>query len=779
MNLPPLLFPRDLLKFLYWCFFKPLTLERYMQQIDPKYSIQTSIITLWRNHRQQKTVHHLLRLALFHILVTPGLIVGPLLAVFALAGIEIDWLNAIIGGGIGIACGMVWSVIGGWAMSAMLSMIMSIITGTTLGVGIEIIFFIPRACIAESVTTELITVWCVVLSFLGVILSYGMVLGMITGILWMSASWITVGNMTLAIGASIILGIITTNIMRVLVGTSIDIATGMMIGLGFIISYLRLILYLFEAPWSYLITRFYPESIHRSPLILDEIIWLPLPGIDQQLVALTHKDRARGLEAIAHVADSFRQGWAARAALLELLRLDLTSAQNLLQVAGIVSTLGWLPETLRGELKNLLAGLEQIGRHAQAALQSDTLYNRQEQLRQGQTLLVRLRGELAFSSDVRIPRLFGAALQSWEAVFAEELRRADAQEHIPNVYVAGSPLARSSQTFKGRRDLFLALERELASGAEQRPALLLFGARRTGKTSVLHQLPDRLGPQVVPVEVDLQELSTAENAAGLLGRIAQKICADAYAHRRLNLPELPAEKLQDDPYLRFGAWLKEVEAALGAGWLLLTLDEYEALEKMVRAGRLDERIYSLLRGLAQNYARVVLLLSGAHTPQALDPVWSHHLVNLRTLKIGTLRADEARELVIQPIPAFPLSYAPDAVERLLAVTGGQPYLIQTTCRDLVNALNGEKQLYATLEDVNEAITTAMDSATAYFDDLWRGPDSSDEQRSALAALARGEPLAQVAPAVLRKLEQRELIEKDETGYRFRVEMVRMWVNQAE
>lgn len=73
----------------------------------------------------------------------------------------------------------------------------------------------------------------------------------------------------------------------------------------------------------------------------------------------------------------------------------------------------------------------------------------------------------------------------------------------------------------------------------------------------------------------------------------------------------------------------------------------------------------------------------------------------------------------------------------------------------------------------------MDSATAYFDDLWRGPDSSDEQRSALAALARGESLAQVAPAVLRKLEQRELIEKDEAGYCFRVEMVRMWVNQAE
>jgi predicted AAA+ superfamily ATPase len=60
-----------------------------------------------------------------------------------------------------------------------------------------------------------------------------------------------------------------------------------------------------------------------------------------------------------------------------------------------------------------------------------------------------------------------------------------AREIIPNVYVAGSPLATASKVFKGRRDLFLALERELATAAETRPTLLLFGARRCGKTSAL------------------------------------------------------------------------------------------------------------------------------------------------------------------------------------------------------------------------------------------------------------------------------------------------------
>jgi hypothetical protein len=511
----------------------------------------------------------------------------------------------------------------------------------------------------------------------------------------------------------------------------------------------------------------------------DELILLPLLGLDRQLVALAQKDRVQGLEAIAHVASSFRQGWAARSAILELLTLDITAAYTLDDVSGSVDTLNWMPDSIRIELKSLLGGLEQIGRHARAAQQSDTLYNRQEQLRAGSALVNSLRQGLAFYHDTRIPRQFGPALQAWEAVFAGELRHADAQEHIPNVYVAGSPLARSSKTFKGRRDLFLALEQELASGAEQRPALLLFGARRTGKTSVLRQLPDRLGPQVVPVEIDLQELSTAENAAGLLGRVAAKIRADAYTHRRLDLPELPAEALQSDPYLHFGDWLKTVEAALGARWLLLNLDEYEGLGEMVSAGRLDERIFRLLRGLIQNYAHLALLLSGAHTFEDLAPVWSHHLVNLRALKIGVLQESEARELITRPVPDFPLVYAPEAVERLLAVSGCQPYLVQAVCRDLVNALNSQKRLSASLQDVDAAIASALSSAGGYFDDLWRGPDSSAEQRAVLAALAnRAQPAPDCDSAVLRRLERRDLIEKYAQGYRFRVEMVRMWVAQT-
>jgi len=101
------------------------------------------------------------------------------------------------------------------------------------------------------------------------------------------------------------------------------------------------------------------------------------------------------------------------------------------------------------------------------------------------------------------------------------------------LYGAGNPLATSSKVFKGRHDLFLALERELATAAEQRPALLLFGGRRYGKTSAIKQQPVRLGPRLIPVEVDMQDAVNAEGASGLLFNLAKQIRENALTHRRL------------------------------------------------------------------------------------------------------------------------------------------------------------------------------------------------------------------------------------------------------
>jgi hypothetical protein len=380
-------------------------------------------------------------------------------------------------------------------------------------------------------------------------------------------------------------------------------------------------------------------------------------------------------------------------------------------------------------------------------------------------------------------------LQVWEKVFSSHLVEANSHETIPNVYVAGSPLIKSSQAFKGRRAVFATLNNELVNSSGQRPAMLLFGARRMGKTSMLKQLPVQLGPQIIPVSIDLQKASTVENAAGLLYLIAREIIKSAYEERRLSLPELTKAQLESDPYLVFQEWLEQVEKAVGDfHWVLLALDEYESLGDMKDSGRIDERIFQLLRGIIQGHPRFTVLVSGAHTLEELPPYWSNYFINTKTLKVGPLLDSDATELIERPIENFPLTYDQNAVDYLLYETGCHPNWLQLACREIVEKLNNEKRFHASLDDVKYAVAKVPETLAGDFKDLWLGRDSSELMRSVLKTVSTEEGgmeeknlLKQFAgeekdlKETLAFLIRRDILLLEDGVYSFRAKLLGRWV----
>lgn len=257
---------------------------------------------------------------------------------------------------------------------------------------------------------------------------------------------------------------------------------------------------------------------------------------------------------------------------------------------------------------------------------------------------------------------------------------------------------------------------------------------------------------------------------------------NAVTHRRIQLPTLARDGLRAEPYLVFREWLQGVEEAIGQCWILLALNEFERLQEMLEAGWVDTRIFGFLRNLIQHHPRVTLA-ERLHSMEDLPPIWSDHFINIRVLPIGDLREDEARELIEKPIENFPLEYEPAAVERILSVTGCQPYLVQVTCRDLVNALNEVNCLYDAPVDAERALESALTSGAAYFQDLWSNiRDSDDTQRAVMRAIAKGQGLAGLAAlldleAALRKLVHHDILIPTDGGYRFRVELVCRWAER--
>ena len=121
----PLSFPRDLLRFLYWVFFKPVTLDHYIYQIDSKVASDAGvfsgigifsnadIFTLWKHSKERPEFRTLIHFAIFHILIMPWPLTFFSANIFMLLGFGVDWFGVIWGVFVGIACSVIVGVVFG------------------------------------------------------------------------------------------------------------------------------------------------------------------------------------------------------------------------------------------------------------------------------------------------------------------------------------------------------------------------------------------------------------------------------------------------------------------------------------------------------------------------------------------------------------------------------------------------------------------------------------------------------------------------------------------
>lgn len=359
---------------------------------------------------------------------------------------------------------------------------------------------------------------------------------------------------------------------------------------------------------------------------------------------------------------------------------------------------------------------------------------------------------------------------------------------IPNLYATGRPLGPGSPLFVGRDDLFEFVEEKLKGGH----IILLVGERRMGKTSLLRQLPSRLGDVSTVAYLDCQGLALEGGLAGWLADAALEISRSV---GQLHSPS-PSD-LSAQPGPAFEAYLRRVVDGLPEGRrLLLLLDEFEEIEACVRAGDLPTAIFRYLRHLMQ-FGEAAFLLAGT---QRLEKLSSEHwapLLNIGVYReIGPLDEEAARQLIVEPVQGK-LLFDDLAVDKLLRLTGRNPYFLQLLCHSVVAHCNSKRFAYVTAGEMDMAVAEALVLGQAHLRFLWEGVSKGG--REALAALARlttdGEPRTPAAVAsrlaalgrdteepglleILTPLTDRGLLQRSfDDQYRFTADLFRIWVEQ--
>jgi hypothetical protein len=125
-------------------------------------------------------------------------------------------------------------------------------------------------------------------------------------------------------------------------------------------------------------------------------------------------------------------------------------------------------------------------------------------------------------AEVMVPEqyLLRRIIRQWQQLIIAaggELGRAEVTGPVANPYVAGNPV--TGELFVGREDILRRLE-ELWRGAGQKPSVVLYGHRRMGKSSILHNLGARFGRDTVVVDFNMQRVGLVASTGELLYNLA-------------------------------------------------------------------------------------------------------------------------------------------------------------------------------------------------------------------------------------------------------------------
>ena len=450
---------------------------------------------------------------------------------------------------------------------------------------------------------------------------------------------------------------------------------------------------------------------------------------------------------------------------------------------------------LEGPASALLRSFSRISQDVAAALQQRSAYNQRLALRSVADRLDGLQRELTRSDEVYAER-FRPIVVAWRLTIAGHIRELEEtvarRQEIDNPYVIGVPLTAEQEVFVGRVSISRRIEDLLLD--RRKPPLLLYGQRRMGKTSLLNNLGRLLPNRILPLFVDLQgHVSHTSGLAGFYYNIARSMVRSAEQQRQIAVPLYQREMFTDDPLSVFEEWLDELEEAAwraGSHTILLALDEFETLAEVLVSGGLNEAaVLGSLRHLIQHRSRFKVLLAGSHTLQEFHR-WSGYFINAQVVHIGYLQEEEARRLIERPIKNFSLRYEPAAVQRVLELTAGHPFLVQLMCGEVVTLKNeqtpADRQM-VTVADVEAAVPNALDVGSMFFGDIRYNQVTESGANLLMRIAARGEG-ARVPSAEMRAylpdepasrdtldlLIRRELIAELPAGYGFTAELVRRW-----
>ncbi len=381
---------------------------------------------------------------------------------------------------------------------------------------------------------------------------------------------------------------------------------------------------------------------------------------------------------------------------------------------------------------------------------------------------------------------------------------------VKNPYDGYSGRPVTGPTFRGRDDIIERLE-NIWNKANDFAAVILYGQRRIGKTSILRYMAQATESDLLLVYISMQRIGKINHTGQLLFRFSEAI------HTALENAGIAAGPAPDASGYEdmgtgcstFNRFMDKLSRYMtGKKRIVLAIDEYELIEEKIQKEQIDTEFLAYLRSLIQEYSWFGLIFAGLHTLEEMGKNYGWEFFGqAEPIPVGYLKRDEVFDLIAYPKPPrIALEYSPELLDELYRLTSGQPYLVQRLCWELVEEWNerfhqeGEKASRTLLPGVLETIDISdfYIAAEYYFNGVWssitdnerlllpmmaertEGPWTLDE----LTIITKAKGVGQfeefsTLEETVRFLNQHDVITRTGKNIRFSSELMRRWMAEEK
>jgi hypothetical protein len=384
-------------------------------------------------------------------------------------------------------------------------------------------------------------------------------------------------------------------------------------------------------------------------------------------------------------------------------------------------------------------------------------------LRAGETRVVSMRirldphhlDALAFtvSAHLQYRLRSGEMRTSRRFTFPVRLASTDRFSEIANPYsrYASGGAVQNPAMFFGRQDVLVRIMNTL-NAESLGQCFVLYGQKRSGKTSILQQLLFRLSRPTLGIYLSLGAIDSAFPVQSFVTECLTRLVDKVQQTLDLRQGAWPSQdELRADPpgVLRFA--INTAERHLReAGWntprIVFLVDEFTYLYEYIKHSGLRSEFMRFWKVLLDMKLFNAVVVGQDAMPAFIRDFPNDLVVNVLE-RLGYLRESEAIALADEPILLAGRSrYRGRALSRLFELTAGSPFYMQLICDRLVRHLNSQKTTFITEADVDTVLRSLVFSNAALdasiFDPLisatgdFGGKDMRDTCLRLLLAVAR-------------------------------------------